>query len=176
VKKTNAVPSTSMGEKTLIRMKAVLKICLCLMVFATGSAYSAKLTCEECRELDKQRAQAQLELSRKERQMDRAFKKKEYRKVRTVRAEMTELRRTILSLQSKEPQCKIACRPDVVKQAKCRRIVEELVALDKGDPVNKEEQEEIEKRYRELAACNRELAKLRELHEKPVEIRDLFKK
>lgn len=155
-----------MGEKTLIRMKAVLKICLCLIFLATGSAYSAKITCEECREFDKQRAQTQLELSRKERRMDRAFKKKEFRTVTKIRREITELRRTILTLKSRAPQCKKACRPDVVKESKCRRIVLELVDLDKGAFATKEEQEKIDERYRDLAGCNRELRKLKELHAK----------
>jgi hypothetical protein len=136
------------------------------MVLADGSAYALNVTCDECREFDKQRARTQIDLSREERLMEKAFKKKEFRMVTEIREKITELRRTLLKLKSREPECKIACRPDVVKAANCKKLVVEIAELDKDELTTKEEREKIDEKYNDLASCNRELKKLQEIHRK----------
>jgi len=124
------------------------------------------VTCDECRKLDKERARAQLDLSRKERHMEKAFKKKEFRRVTELREEMTELRRTLLKFKGKGLVCKCACRPDVVKAAVCKTLVREIVALDKEGLTAKADREKIDEKYAELAMCNREMRELRKIYMK----------
>ncbi len=145
-------------------LKIIGTICAVLVVSASGSAYARNVTCDEC-EMDKgKRSDIQQDLDRKQRQLEKAFKKREFGTVRELRKEITELRRELLKLKSREPACKIACRSDVVKAAKCKKLVGEIVELDKDDPTGKEDLETIDKKYAELAACNRELKKLKKMH------------
>ena len=154
------------GERKVSFFKIFGKFCVLLVVSASGSAYALNVTCDECREFDKQRAHTQLDLSRKEREMEKAFKKREFRKVTEIREEITELRRTLLTLRSREPECKVACRPDVVKAASCKKLVREIVDLDKDELSTKEDRKKIDEKYSELEACNQELRKLRKIHMK----------
>ncbi len=146
--------------------RVIGKLCAVLLVLANGSAYALTVTCDECRELDKERARTQLDLSRKERYMETAFKKKEFKRVTEIREEITELRRTLLKLRSKEPECKIACRPDVVKAATCKKLVREIFELDKDELTTKEDRQKIDEKYNELETCNRDLKELRKIHMK----------
>ena len=150
----------------MTRLLTVMMILVCLFAASTVQVRAIDYTCDQCREFDKKRAHSQMELARSERQLEKAFKKKQFRSVTQIRAKITEIRRTLLTLKSREPDCKIACRPDVVKNAYCRKIITELVRLDKDQLVDKEDREKIDERYRDLADCNRDLKKLRKLHNK----------
>jgi len=145
-------------------LRCVGLVVLLSILSCGGSVFAKKLTCEECREFDREKSRIQLEMTKKEHDMERSFKKKEFRKVTELREEINELRRRYLTLKGKEPECKIACRPDVVKEAECNKIIAELAEMDKDDTVPEEEMKKIDQRYKELAVCNRELKKLRELH------------
>lgn len=148
----------------MIRLKATCLISACFVLLLSGAVYCKSLSCEECRQLDRERSRVQLELTKKEREMERAFKKKEFRKVTDLRNAIVELRRKHLTLKSKQPECKIACRPDVVKQAECEKIVAELAEKDSEDLSSATEREEIDERYKDLVTCNRELKRLKQLH------------
>lgn len=150
----------------MTRITAVLMFLACLALFTSVPAGAVSLTCDECREFDKKRAQTQMELARKERQLDKAFKKKEFRKVTGIREHITELRRKLLTLKSREPECKIACRPDVVKEAYCKKIIGDIVKMNESQLMTKEDRDKIDERYRDLADCNRDWEKLRSLHKK----------
>ncbi|MFH1117061.1 MAG: hypothetical protein V1792_24350 [Pseudomonadota bacterium] len=147
-------------------LRKIGMICALLMALAPESAYPQSVTCDECRDFDKQRSRTQLDLSRKERQMEKAFKKKEFRQVTDLRSEITELRRKLLQLKSKEQECNVACRPDVVKAANCRKLVREIVELDKDELTTKEDRAKIDEKYNELETCNSELKQLQKIHRK----------
>lgn len=136
------------------------------VMIAGGQAYSKDLSCEECREFDRERAQIQIEIAKKEREMERTFKKKEFRAVSDLRNEINELRRKRLTLKGKEPDCKKACRPDVMKGLECSKLIATLAEMDKDEVSSESELKEIDERYKELVVCNRELKKLREIHQK----------
>ena len=136
------------------------------VLIAGGQAYSKDLSCEECREFDRERAQIQIEIAKKEREMERTFKKKEFRAVSDLRNEINELRRKHLTLKGKEPDCKKACRPDVMKGLECSKLIATLAEMDKDEVSSESELKEIDERYKELVVCNRELKKLREIHQK----------
>lgn len=137
-----------------------------LVIAAGGQAYGKSLSCDECREFDRERAQIHIEIAKKEREMERAFKRKEFRSVADLRTEINELRRKHLTLKGKESECKKACRPDVIKEVECAKIITELVGLDKGGNISESDLKKIDDRYKELVICNRELKKLREIHER----------
>lgn len=134
------------------------------VVIASGQVLAKGLTCDQCREQDREKTQIQMEIAKKEREMERAFKKKEFRTVTDLRNEINELRRKHLRLAGKEPECKKACRPDVVKELECSKIINELAQMDKAEATSEAEQKKIDERYKELEVCNRELKKLREMH------------
>jgi hypothetical protein len=131
-----------------------------------GQAYSKDLSCEQCQQFDRERAQIQIEVAKKEREMEGAFRKKEFRTVSDLRTEINELRRKHLTLKAKEPECKKACRPDVVKGLECAKLISTLAEVDKEDVTSESELKKIDERYKDLEVCNRELRKLRELHRK----------
>jgi hypothetical protein len=137
------------------------------LVIFTAVQLSA-MTCEECREIEKTKAETQLEITEKDKDLTTAFEKKEFLKVRDIRTKVIELRKKLLDLRAKDDECKQACRPDVVKAAECSKIREEIIkAEDESKPEEqpKEKSEEqiakTDALYRDLQRCNKELKQLK---------------
>jgi len=118
-------------------------------------------------EADKEKSHIQLDLAKKDRDLEKAFKKKDFRVVSELRKEINELRRKLLTLKGKEEDCKLACRPDVVKEAECGKIVEQIAKMEADDAPEKGDPAKIDALYKDLSLCNQELKKLREIHKKP---------
>jgi hypothetical protein len=152
------------------------------MIFAVGQVRA--VTCEECREIDKNKQQIQENVNSREKVLSAAFEKKEFKKVGEIRAEITELRKKMLELRSKDQECREACRPDVVKAAECSKIREEIIKLedaskseeksgekseDKPEEKSQEKPEQkpedqiakIDGLYRDLQRCNKEMRQLK---------------
>jgi hypothetical protein len=137
------------------------------LVLFTAVQVSA-VTCEECREIEKNKTEAQREITEKDKDLTTAFEKKEFVKVRDIRSKVTELRKKVLDLRAKDEECKQACRPDVIKAAECSKIREEILKLEgesKPEEEPKEKSEEqiakIDALYRDLQRCNKELKGLK---------------
>ncbi|MGO9116202.1 MAG: hypothetical protein ACLQPD_01175 [Desulfomonilaceae bacterium] len=133
------------------------------LVIFTAAQLSA-MTCEECREIEKTKAETQQEITAKDKDLTTAFEKKEFLKVRDIRNKVTELRKKLLDLRAKDEECRQACRPDVIKAAECSKIREEIIKLEdesKPEEEPKEKSEEqiakIDALYRDLQRCNKEL-------------------
>ena len=116
------------GVHELIRINTILIIVGALIIFIVGQVRA--VTCEECREIEKNRQQIQEDVNSKEKDLNTAFEKKEFKKVREIRLSITELRKKIIELRSKDEECRNACRPDVVKAAECSKIREEIIKLE----------------------------------------------
>ena len=160
--KVNGRGRYASGRIIVAHAKRVVLLLGLIVVIAGAQAYAKGLSCEQCQEQDREKNQIQMEIAKKEREMERAFKKKEFRTVTELRNEINELRRKHLRLAGNEPECKKACRPDVVKEHECSKIINELAEMDKPE-VSAEEQKKIDERYKDLEVCNRELKKLREM-------------
>lgn len=124
------------------------------------------VTCKECRTIDTESARVQMDISRNERHMENAYRKKEFRKVTELREQVTELRRTLLKLKGKAGVCRCACRPDVVKALTCKKLVREIAELEKDERASQGDREKLDEKYTELALCNRDLEKLRKIYMK----------
>jgi len=120
------------------------------------------MTCDECQDLDKKKSLTQQELTQKDKDLDAAFKKRQFQKVNQIRNEVTALRKKLLEFKGSEEDCKKACRPEVVKDAQCRNIMNDIVKLEDSQEVDTSK---VDSLYRDLSKCRRELEKLKK-HEK----------
>jgi len=116
------------------------------------------MTCDQCQELDKKKSLTQQELTQKDKDLDAAFKKRQFQKVNQIRNEVTALRKKLLEFKGSEEDCKKACRPEVVKDSQCRNIMNEIVKLEDSQEVDTSK---VDSLYRDLSKCSRELEKLK---------------
>lgn len=127
---------------------------LCLFYVQSAAA----ITCEECQELDKKKSLVQQQLTQKDKELTAAFEKRQFQKVTQVRQEVTALRKKLLDFKGDEDECKKACRPDVVKNLQCRKIMNDIIKLEESQEADAEK---VDSLYRDLSKCNRELEQLK---------------
>lgn len=120
------------------------------------------ITCDECREIEKNRSQVQMDLSRKEKELDRHLQRRAVREVTEIRKQINELRRSLMGLKAKEDECKSACRPDVLKEQECHKLMEQIAGLESQEAGSQSEIQKIDALYVEFSKCRQELKKLRE--------------
>jgi hypothetical protein len=150
----------------LIRIYIISIIVGFLAIFTSGQVFA--VTCEECREIDKNKGATQQDITEKDKELATAFEKKEFQKVRDIRSKVIELRKKILDLRAKDEECRQACQPDVVKTAECSKIREEIIKAE-DEPKSEEKPQEksedqiakIDALYRDLQRCNKELKELK---------------
>jgi hypothetical protein len=136
--------------------KGVAAIVLTAMVAWAGMAQA--ITCDECREMDKNKASLERDITQKESALQTAFDKKKFNEVNEIRRHILDLRKNLFELEKKEAGCKDACRADVVKEAECTRIRDQIIKVEADSPAETEKADAL---YRELAICNKDLAKLK---------------
>jgi len=122
------------------------------------SQSASAITCDECQDLDKKRSLVQQELTQKDKDLDAAFKKRQFQKVTQIRNDVTALRKKLLEFKSSEDDCKKACRPEVVKDSQCRKIMTDIAKLEDSQEVDTSK---VDSLYRDLSKCRRELEKLK---------------
>lgn len=128
------------------------------IILTVWSGVAQAITCEECRDIKKNRSFVESEIGHKEDALRQAYDKKRFQEVSDLRRQITDLKITLIDLQKKDVGCKDACRPDAMKEDECNLIRSEIVKLegDSAAPIDK-----IDALYRNLASCNRELAKIK---------------
>lgn len=145
------------GESGLIRLH--LLIPLIMSIFAAESVFA--LTCEECREIEKNVSLLQRELKEKDNQLKDFFNKREFKKINEIQQRVDEITKELIKLKSSNNDCTDACKPDMIKKMECRKLCDEIVEMEgKPDSDSDAAKEKIDARYRELANCNAELEKL----------------
>jgi predicted RNase H-like nuclease (RuvC/YqgF family) len=143
----------------LIRWTAILPIVAALLLYSAGAAHC--VTCDECQELEKNRGVTQQELTQKEKDLETAFKRKEFQKVTEIRNQITDLRKKLMEMQDKSKDCKNACKPDVIKEAQCRKLLSEINTLESTPSGTEAGTEKLDGLYRDLRKCNQELQELK---------------
>jgi len=143
----------------LVRCSAICAIIVALLLWGPGAALS--VTCEECQELDKNKAVAQQDLTQKENALETFFKKKDFQKVTDTRNQITELRKKLMDLKDKSKDCKDACKPDVLKEAECRKLRGEINTLESAPSGAEADAEKVDTLYRDLRQCNKDLEELK---------------
>lgn len=144
------------GTGELIFPRAAwLLIAASLLLCAQGAG---AITCEECREIDKKRSLLAQEISQKDKDLTKAFDKKQFKKVTQIRNEVTALRKKLMEFKGSEEDCKKACRPDAIKYAECRQIMADIVRLEDSEEVNTEK---VDSLYKDLYKCKKELEQLK---------------
>ncbi len=131
---------------------------LVLLLMSQGQLYA--ITCEECKEMEKTRTRIQQELSAYEKDLADAYEKKQFQKVRDLRAKMTDLRKQVLDTKAHDERCQRACRPDVVKQEQCTKIRNEIVKLEEA-PESEQDTAKVDALYKDLLKCNTELKQIK---------------
>jgi predicted RNase H-like nuclease (RuvC/YqgF family) len=132
-----------------------------IMLFAFIVAWAGvvqAITCEECKEMERNRASLESQITQKDNALKAAFDKKQFQEVTEIRRQVLELRRSLIELQKKDVGCKDACRPDAMKDSECSRLRSEIIKLedDPASPVDK-----VDALYRNLANCNKDLADIK---------------
>jgi len=143
----------------LVRWSAICAIVVGLLLWGPGAARS--LTCEECQELDKNKAVTQQDLTQKEKVLETSFKKKDFQKVTEIRNQITDLRKKLMGLKDKSQNCKDACKPDVIKEAECRKLRGEINTLESNPSGADTDAEKVDALYRDLRQCNKDLEELK---------------
>jgi uncharacterized coiled-coil DUF342 family protein len=126
-----------------------------------GVAAARSLTCEECQEFDKNKAVTQQDLNQKEKVLETSFKKKDFQKVTEIRNQITALRKKLMELKDKSQDCKDACKPDVIKVAECRKLRNEINALESTPSGAEADADKVDALYRDLRQCNKDLEELK---------------
>lgn len=142
----------------MVRWSAICAIVVVLLLWGAGPA--SCLTCEECQELDKNRAVNQQDLTQKEKTLETAFKKKDFQKVTDIRNQITELRKKLMDSKDKSKDCKDACKPDVIKVAECRKLRGEISSLESTPSGAEADADKVDALYRDLRQCNKDLEEL----------------
>ncbi|HTY26046.1 MAG TPA: hypothetical protein VMC85_23150 [Desulfomonilaceae bacterium] len=142
----------------MIRSKAAWIMLGAMMVLLEGRVNA--ITCDECRETEKNKVRIQQEITAKDQDLKTAFEKKEFQKVRDIRNRVTEMRKQLNELRANDDKCKDACRPDVVKTAECAKIREEILKTE-DESQSREQIEKVDALYRDLLRCNNELKLLK---------------
>ena len=146
------------------RQELVRRIAICanVAILLLWAAVPARcVTCEECQELDKNKAVNQQELTQKEKDLETSFKKKEFQKVAEIRNLITDLRKKLMDLKDKSKDCKDACKPDVIKEAECKKLRGEINTLESTPSGTETDAEKVDALYRDLRQCNKDLLELR---------------
>ncbi len=143
----------------MVRWTAICTIVAVLLMWAAGPARC--VTCDECQELDKNKAVTQQELTQKEKDLETSFKKKEFQKVTEIRILITDLRKKLMDIEDKSKDCRDACKPDVIKEAKCRKLRGEINTLESAPSGTGTDAEKVDALYRDLRQCNKELQELK---------------
>jgi hypothetical protein len=131
----------------LIRIDAISILVGALAIFTASQVFA--VTCEECREMEKNKQEIQQDVTAKDKDLSTAFEKKEFKKVGEIRSKVTELRKKLLELRSKDDECKNACRPDVVKAAECSKIRDEIIRLEDSSKSEEKQGEKSEEKSAE---------------------------
>jgi predicted RNase H-like nuclease (RuvC/YqgF family) len=143
----------------LVRWSAICASVVALLLWGAGAARS--ITCDECQELDKNKAVAQQDLTQKEGALETSFKKKDFQKVTDIRNQITELRKKLMELKDKSQNCKDACKPDVIKEAECRKLRGEINTLESNPSGAEADADKVDNLYRDLRQCNKDFEELK---------------
>jgi hypothetical protein len=126
-------------------------------LFSAGAAYA--ITCDECKEIQKNKQNIQLELAQKDADLNAAFKQKNFQVVGDIRNRMLELRKKMIELRMADEKCEEACKPDLVKASECRKLMDEILRVESAE--NAADEQKIDSLYREFQSCNKDLEKLK---------------
>lgn len=126
----------------------------------SGTEVARSITCDECQELDKNKVVTQQQLNQKEKELESWFKKKAFQKVTEVRNEITDLRKKMMEFDDKQKNCRDACKPEVIKEAECRKLRNEINTLESAPSEENSTTEKVDALYRDLRRCNKELEEL----------------
>ncbi len=125
--------------------------------FAAGAAYA--LTCDECKDIQKNKQNIQMELAQKDADLNAAFKQKNFQVVGEIRNRMLELRKKMIELRMADEKCEEACKADVVRASECRKLMDEILRVESVG--NAADEQKIDSLYREFQSCNKDLEKLK---------------
>jgi hypothetical protein len=132
-----------------------------ILAFTWFGGMAQAVTCAECKEIKKQQASLEHDVTQNETVLQQAFEKKRFQDVTEIRRKLLDLKKNLVEIQRRGLGCADACRPDMMKQDECQRIRTEIIQLEgnAGTPVDR-----IDALYRNLADCNKELAKVKKPH------------
>lgn len=142
----------------------VHRTAICVIVWALvfcSAGVARSITCDECQEIEKNKAVTQQDLTQKEKDLETAFKKKEFQKVTEIRNQITDLRKKLIDFMDKGKDCKAACKPEVIKEAECKKLRGEINTMESASSNTEADAEKVDALYRDLRKCNKELQELK---------------
>ncbi|MBI5252625.1 MAG: hypothetical protein HY912_24275 [Desulfomonile tiedjei] len=141
-------------------MRSTLAWIVVLASFLFSAEAARAVTCDDCKEIHKNKQGIQQELLQKDAELNVAFKSKNFQQVNDLRTRMLELRKKMNELRSSDEKCEQACKPDVVKATECKKLLDEILRAEAVDSVTDDNR--IDALYREFRSCNNEMVKLKQ--------------
>lgn len=139
----------------------VFILLICLLSIA-GSALANELTCLQCKKIEDELNTLDKERAALDDQYINAYQKGDLVKARDARTKVDTLNKSLLELEKKikEGNCKESCKPDRAKQQECQQLSKEIQQME-GEESKGESILILNKKYKELTACVRELQRLK---------------
>jgi len=134
----------------------ILALVICL-VFSSGVAVAR--TCDECRDIHKNKQNIQQDLLQKDAELNAAFKQNNFKAVNDLRAKMLELRKKMIELRGFDEECEQACRPDIVRASECKKLMDEILRLEAT--ATEADYGKIDAMYKQFQTCNHDLERLK---------------
>jgi len=118
------------------------------------------ITCDECRKIEKDMKERSAELADKKKELKTAFADAQFENVGQLRNRINELRVKLNDLRKNRSGCKEACKPEVVKQDRCRKIKLKIASMESEPEDSEDKNKRLDRLYNDLRRCNRELRDL----------------
>jgi hypothetical protein len=139
---------------------SLIRLALLGVWLLAWSGAALAVTCEECRDMEKQKAALGQQIGDEAKKIQEAMDKKQFPQALEIRNRVNEMRKRVNEITLRvEKECRDACRPDVVKAAECGRIRQEIASLDSSN-LPPADQEKVDRLYRDLLRCNEDLVQL----------------
>jgi hypothetical protein len=144
----------------------VFIIVFCLLSVA-GLGLAEELTCVECKKVEEELNSIDKERAALDDQYIENYKKGDFVKAREARTKVDAMNKKVLDLEKKikDGGCAESCKPDKAKQQECQQLSREIQTME-GEESKVENMLILNKKYKELTRCVRELQKLKQTKQK----------
>jgi hypothetical protein len=131
------------------------------ILFCLSAASVFAMTCEECKEIEKDIASASQERTEQEAELQRVFSKRDVSKASQIERRIATLSKKLAELErTKAANCKDACKPEVIKKTACGKLLSEIAEMEADAAAAENNKASIDDKYKALLNCHKELQRL----------------
>ncbi len=141
---------------------AALLLAWCFIIMIVGPARSQ--SCEECQELKQTKARLHRTMTDERSKLNEAQGNKNFREIVEINKRMSNISKDLnevgKQIVAQEQACESACRPEVVQEARCRKIMQQIDEIESKGPSNEVPTAKVDDMYKGLRRCNKELKQM----------------